>query len=334
MKTQNTITVLGAGSWGTALALHLAHNANLVHLWGHDPAFMQTLARERCNTKFLPGFQLPDNLALHATLSEALAASHTILIAVPSHAFRKTLIKIKPFVTPQTHLCWATKGLDSHKHQLLHEIVAEVLGDLPSGIISGPSFAKEVAAGLPTAITVAANSPLFAKDLQQLFHNKTFRVYTSNDIVGVELGGAMKNVLAIAVGIADGLQFGANARSALITRGLAEMIRLGLALGGRTETLMGLAGVGDLVLTCTDNQSRNRRFGLAVGGGQNIVQAEKTIGQTVEGINTSSAIFHLARQVQVEVPICEQVYRVLHEGISPLAAVNALMNREPREEGI
>lgn len=334
MNNTNAITILGAGSWGTALAIHLARNNKNVFLWGHNPQELTAMQTARCNTRYLPNITLPEKIQIVSDLKTALQKSHDILIVVPSHAFRTTLTTIKPYLNVSSRIAWATKGLDAQQHQLLHEIVNEILGELPLAILSGPTFAKEVARDLPTAITIASHSPTFTKDLTTCFHSKTFRVYTSNDVVGVELGGAMKNVLAIAVGIADGLGFGANARAALITRGLAEMMRLGLTLGAQRDTFMGLAGLGDLVLTCTDDQSRNRRFGLAVGKGNNLQQAEKNIGQVVEGIHTTKEIFYLAKQHHVETPICEQVYRVLYEGITPQAAVTALLSREQREEGV
>lgn len=326
------IAVLGAGSWGTALAIHLARNHQTVNLWGHDVAQMQVLQTARCNQKYLPGINFPEQLHAQIQLADALKNVADILIVVPSHAFRELLQQIKPFITSQTRIVWATKGLDPQKHQLLHELVTEVLGDIPMAILSGPNFAKEIANNLPAATTIATANKVFAKDLVERFHSKTFRVYTSSDVIGVELGSAMKNVLAIAVGIADGMGLGANARAALITRGLAEMMRLGLALGGKSETFMGLSGVGDLVLTCTDNQSRNRRLGVALGSGQSRDVAEKAIGQVVEGIRTAKEIYFLAKNTNIEVPICEQVYGVIYENISPQVAVNNLLSREPKQE--
>lgn len=328
------ITVLGAGSWGTALAIHLARNHSAVRLWGHDAAQLKLLQKQRCNKHYLPDISFPENLTIHTELAQALNDVNDILIAVPSHAFRDVLTQIQPYVSAQTRLVWATKGLDPSHHQLLHEVVAELLGNkLPVAVLSGPTFALEVAHGLPTAVTLATHSTEFAEDLTQRLHSKNFRVYTSPDIIGVELGGAMKNVLAIAVGIADGLQFGANARAALITRGLAEMMRLGVMLGGHRETFMGLGGVGDLVLTCTDNQSRNRRLGLALGSGGTLIEAEQKIGQVVEGVRTAVEIFHLAKQYAADIPICAQVYAVLHENRSAQEAVTLLLSREPRAEG-
>lgn len=334
MQNLSPIAVIGAGSWGTALAIHLAGNHQEVHLWGHNKAEMQTMQQTRCNQRYLSNITLPKNLILHLALEDAVKVAKDILIVVPSHAFRITLNAIKPLLVPDARIVWATKGLDHEQHQLLHEIVKEILEDIPSAILSGPSFAKEVAQHLPTAITIASKDIHFSHDLITRFHNKDFRVYTCQDLIGVQLGGAMKNVLAIAVGMADGLGYGANARAALITRGLTEMARLGLALGGQTETFMGLAGLGDLVLTCTDNQSRNRRFGLALGGGKSRAIAEQEIGQVVEGIRTAEEIYHVAKKAKVETPICDQIYQVLYQNLTPEKAAQNLLAREPKMEQI
>ncbi|MEE8429340.1 MAG: NAD(P)H-dependent glycerol-3-phosphate dehydrogenase, partial [Gammaproteobacteria bacterium] len=232
-------------------------------------------------------------------------------------------------------VAWATKGLELETAMLPHQVAQSVLGESrPLAVISGPTFAREVASGLPTAITVASKNPEFSEKLSGLLHGEQFRAYTSSDMVGVELGGAVKNVLAIAAGICDGLGFGANSRAALVTRGLAELMRLGEAMGGRRETFMGLAGVGDLVLTCTDDQSRNRRLGLALGQGINCQQALQEIGQVVEGVNTAREVVRLAKRFSIDMPITEQVYRVLHEDLTPRDAVRALLTREPKQEAI
>lgn len=327
------IAVLGAGSWGTALANHLAHQGQKVYLWGRDAAQLESLRTTHKNSLYLPQIKLSENIIPEADIAKILNSAMDILIVVPSHAFRPLLNQIKSVKLP-SRLIWATKGLDPTSHQLLHEVVHELLGNIPIAVLSGPNFAKEVAQGLPTAVTIASENKQFASDLVQRFHSKSFRVYTSEDIIGVELGGAMKNVLAIAVGIADGLGFGANARSALITRGLAEMMRLGLTMGAQQDTFIGLSGLGDLILTCTDNQSRNRRFGLALGSGKNAKEAEKEIGQVVEGIRTTLEIHHLATSKQIEAPICEQVYQVLYQGVDPKLAVNNLLSREAKTERI
>lgn len=331
--TESPIAILGAGSWGTALAILLARNQQTVRLWGNDAAELETMQITRCNHHYLPDILLPENLLIQPDLEAALTDAQDILVVVPSHAFRAVLQRIKPYFNSTMRLAWGTKGLDPQSAKLLDTVVNEVFGTpFPTAVISGPSFAREVAMGLPTAVTVASNTQAFAKDLAKRLHNSTFRVYTSADVIGVEVGGAIKNILAIATGISDGLGFGANARSALITRGLAEMIRLGIALGGQLETFMGLAGVGDLILTCTDNQSRNRRFGLALGQGTSIHEAEKTIGQVVEGARNVIEAHKLAQKTQISMPITEQVYRVLYQGIAPAEAVKTLLMREPKVE--
>ena len=327
------IAVLGAGSWGTALAIHLAKNGHSVKLWGHNPKHIERLDTDRENTKYLPGVAFPSLLSSTASLEQALSGAVLILIAVPSHAFRDLILKIKPLLVRNARVAWATKGLELETGHLLHNVIAEILGPLtPSGVLSGPSFALEVAHGQPTAITMASASEAFATDLVALFHSTHFRPYRSQDIIGVQLGGAIKNVLAIAAGLAEGLGFGANARAALITRGLSEMIRLGTALGGRPETLMGLSGVGDLILTCTDNQSRNRRFGLGLGEGKDRQVVIDEIGQEIEGIPTALTIHKLAEEYGIEMPITQQVYRILYENLPPAEAVANLLLREPKAE--
>lgn len=329
----SSIAVLGAGSWGTALAVLLANNGNCVNLWGHNEAAMTAMAQTRCNQRYLPDITLPEKLVPYFDLRIALAGVRDILVVVPSHGFKTTIEMIKPLLAKDARICWATKGLEPNTGRLLETTVSECLGStIPRAVLSGPSFAYEVAKGLPTAITLASTDKQFAADLTQRLHNKTFRVYTSDDLVGVQLGGAIKNVLAIAAGISDGLGFGANARSALITRGLAELVRLGLAMGGRLETFMGLAGMGDLVLTCTDNQSRNRRFGLALGQGKTATEAEIAIGQVVEGAKNAKEVYQLASRLQIEMPITEQIYHILYHHISARNAVTTLLSRVPKAE--
>jgi glycerol-3-phosphate dehydrogenase (NAD(P)+) len=328
-----SISVLGAGSWGTALAIRMAANGNDVCLWGHEPAFMEKLAKERQNRRFLPDVHFPDKVRPESTLSLATSHSRDLLVAVPSHAFREVLTKASPSLTARSRIVWATKGLETGTGKFMHEVLEEVLGlRCPAAVLSGPTFAREVAAGLPTALTVASTNPAFANDLAARLQANVMRIYTSDDVLGVELGGTVKNVLAIAAGIADGLELGANCRAALITRGLAEIIRLGDAMGARRETLMGLSGIGDLLLTCTDNQSRNRRLGLALGKGRPVELAVQEIGQVVEGFNTAREVMQLARRYKVEMPISEQVYRVLYDRLPPAAAVQNLLARESRAE--
>ncbi len=326
-------SVIGAGSWGTALALLLARNGHRVMLWGHDAGHMAVLQQDRSNQRYLPGFAFPDTLTVTANLAEAVNASPILLIVVPSHAFRDLLPKLQAHLPARPKIAWATKGLECRSSKLLHEVVAEILGPAtPAAMLSGPTFAGEVAKDLPTAITVASQDQAFAQEMAGLLHNPHFRAYTTDDVIGVQLGGATKNVLAIAAGVADGLGFAANARAALITRGLAEMMRLGLAMGGRPETLMGLAGVGDLILTCTENQSRNRRFGLGLGKGLTREEVVAQIGQEIEGVVTASVIHNLAKTHGLDMPITEQIYRILNEGLSPREAVQNLLLREQKPE--
>jgi glycerol-3-phosphate dehydrogenase (NAD(P)+) len=330
-----TVAVLGSGSWGTALALLLTRNGHEVRLWGHDPEEIAPLRRERENRRYLPGISWPPSLTVGVDLAEALAGVDLALVAVPSHAYAATLTRLRPRLPETAGFAWATKGLEPGGGRFLHEVTAALLGEhRPVAVISGPSFAREVALGLPTAVTVAARDADHASRVAALLHGSNLRAYTSSDVIGVELGGAIKNVLAIAAGIADGLGFGANARAALITRGLAEMVRLGVAVGGQRETFMGLAGVGDLVLTCTDDQSRNRRFGLAIGRGETATAAFAAIGQVVEGAVTAREALRLAQRHGVEMPITEQVDRVLHHGQNPRRAVEILLARDPKPEAL
>mgnify|MGYP005906109219 CR=1 FL=1 len=334
MKPDVAMTVIGAGSYGTALALTLARNQHPVVLWGHDPQHMARLAAERENAAFLPGIPFPPDLHIEADLAKAVTASRDILVVVPSHVFGEVLQQLRPYLRPDSRLVWATKGLEAETGRLLQDVAREVLGDaIPLAVLSGPTFAKEMAVGMPTAISVSASDPQFSADLQQLFHcGKSFRVYNSPDFIGVQLGGAVKNVIAIGAGMSDGMGFGANARTALITRGLAEMTRLGVALGAEAATFMGMAGLGDLVLTCTDNQSRNRRFGLALGAGKDVDTAMTEIGQVVEGYRNTKEVHLLAAHCGVEMPICEQIFKVLYEGKNPKEAAIALLSRDKKDE--
>ena len=327
------ISVLGAGSWGTALAIQAARNGNKTLLWGHLPEHIANLAKDRQNKRYLAGLNFPDTLEVTDNLQQAAQFSDILLISVPSHVFKETLLKIKPFVGKNVKIAWASKGFNPETGELLHQIVANVFSPAtPAAVLSGPSFAQEVAAGLPTAVTIAATQQAFADQLAQIMHSPRFRTYTTNDIISVQVGGAVKNVLAIAAGIADGLGFGANTRAALVTRGIAEIIRLNAVLGGQQETLMGLAGLGDLILTCTDNQSRNRRLGIALGQGKGREQAIQEIGQEVEGISAAKETFMLAKKHHIDMPITEQTYRVLYEGLAPLNAVQNLLQRDQKSE--
>ncbi len=328
-----SISILGAGSWGTALALLAARNGCDTLLWGHNAKHVALLEQAGQNQRYLPGFLFPDKLRVTDNLQQAINYSSLLLITVPSHAFKNTLLKIKPFLGHNSNVVWATKGFDCESGCLLSDVVTEILGGhVATAVLAGPTFALEVAADLPTAITIASSSENLISQLTQVLHNQRFRTYTSTDMVGVQVGGACKNVLAIAAGIADGLGFGANTRAALITRGLTEIMRIGIKLGGQSDTFMGLAGLGDLILTCTDNQSRNRRFGLALGQGRDRQQAADEIAQEIEGISAAREAYALSHKYQVEMPITEQVYKVLFNGLDPKLAVNNLLARDQKSE--
>lgn len=327
------IAVLGAGSWGTALAMQVARGHNPVCLWGIDTEQLSVMAEQRCNPFYLPDLAFPESLCLNPDLAATLADADILLLAVPSHAMRSFIQSARPHIRADQLVVWATKGLEQGSAKLMHQIIAEELGDVTAtAVVSGPTFALEVAQNLPTAVTVASSSHEIAQQVVDFLHHGNFRAYTSEDVVGVELGGSLKNVLAIAAGIADGLGFGANTRAALITRGLTEIMRLGQAMGAQHETFMGLAGLGDLVLTCTDNQSRNRRMGLKLAEGLSVEQARQEIGQAVEGIKTAKEAWQLGQQHNVELPIIEQTYHVLYEAKSPKAAVEDLLSRDAKPE--
>ncbi len=328
-----SISVLGAGSWGTALAIQAARNGCHTLLWGHNPNHIARLSKDRENFHYLPGLPLPESMVITGSLEQATKFSPIILISVPSHAFKDTLEKIKPFITPKTQIVWATKGFNPDDGALLNQVVEYVFSNtINTAVLSGPTFAKEVAVGLPTALTIATTTPQFSEQITAILHNHCFRTYTNQDIIGVQVGGAVKNALAIAAGIADGLGFGANTRSALITRGLQEIMRLGIKLGGQADTFMGLAGLGDLILTCTDNQSRNRRLGIALGEGRDKKTAIKEIGQEVEGISAAKETYLLSIKHNIEMPIIEQTYKVLYQGLEPRIAVQNLLAREQKAE--
>ena len=294
---------------------------------------LEAMVEKRENVRYLPGVIFPPNLNAVPNLEECLEGAQIILVVVPSHGLRDTLTRIKPLLRPDARVCWATKGFELHSGKLPHQVAGEVLGaERPMAVLSGPTFAKEVGAGLPTAMTVAANNDDFGQALAVSLSSDMFRAYTSDDLVGVEVGGAVKNVLAIAAGMSDGLGFGANTRIALINRGLVELMRLGVALGAHKETFMGLAGMGDLVLTCTDNLSRNRRMGLALASGMTIEEAQEEIQQVVEGVLAAEAVKEVADKLNIEMPICQQVYGILYEGTSPRTAVETLMRRQLKSE--
>ncbi len=327
------IVVLGAGSWGTALAIQFARGGLPTVLWGRAEDNPEELARARENVRYLPGAKFPTSLAIEPDLSRAVAAGEDLVLVVPSSVLRLVLTQIKPMLAPRARIAWASKGFELETGKLPHQVAREVLGpDVPIAVLSGPTFAKEVGMGLPTAIAVASPDEAFALSLAERISSGGFRAYTQPDIVGVEIGGAVKNVLAIATGCSDGLGYGSNSRVFLITRGLAELVRLGVALGAKPETLMGLAGLGDLVLTCTDDQSRNRRFGRALAAGKPVEEAIAEIGQVVEGYHAAKAVHLVAAKHGVDMPICRHVYEVLHMGVPLKQVVETMLQREVTPE--
>lgn len=327
------VAVLGAGSWGTALAIQFARAGHPTRLWSRSAADVVAMRAQRQNARYLPGAKFPEEIEVHDDLAGAVKTAVAIIIAVPSHSLRSMLTRLKPLLARGARLAWATKGFELDTGKLPHQVAYEVLGDrYPVAVLSGPTFAKEVGAGLPTAMTIASPDEDFAHQLAKSLHASNFRAYTSTDIVGVEVGGAVKNVLAVGAGLSDGLGFGANTRIALITRGLSEVVRLGVALGAQTETFMGLAGLGDLVLTCTDNQSRNRRFGLALAAGKNVKDALAEIGQVVEGYTAARAVYSVAVREKIDMPIVHGIYRILYENEPAKDVVKDLMTRPIRAE--
>jgi len=328
-----SLAVIGAGSWGTALAIQFSRAGQPTVLWGRAEDNPEQMAEVRSNQRFLPGCPFPDALKIDGDLQRVISTNTDILICVPSHAFRPVLEQVRPYLDDSKRISWATKGFEQRSGKLPHQVAIEVLGDgYPLAVLSGPTFATEVGAGLPTAITVASPNPVFAGQLAERISNAQCRAYTSDDIVGVEVGGAVKNVLAIAAGMSDGFGYGANTRIALISRGLNEMTRLGVALGAKAETFMGLSGMGDLVLTCTDDQSRNRRMGLALASGRSAEEVAEEIGQVVEGVYAARAVHTVATREGIEMPICEQVYRILYENASAHDVVDKLMSRALKPE--
>ena len=327
------LAVLGAGSWGTALATQAARNGAATTLWGRDGSVIASMRSTRRNARYLPDLPLPDSLDFHADLAHVVGGADLVLVVVPSHAFAGIAGEIAPLLRPGVGVAWATKGFEPGTGRFLHEVAREAFGPaVPLAIVTGPSFAREVTAGLPTAVTAHSDDPAFAQRVADVLHGPSFRVYTGNDMLGAELGGAMKNVLAVATGVADGMQLGLNARAGLITRGLNEMQQLNAVLGGRPETLMGLAGIGDLVLTCTGDLSRNRRLGLALGRGQSVADAVREIGQVVESIQTADEVMRLANRHGLDLPISAHVQRVLHGDITPAEGLRLLMAREQKSE--
>lgn len=331
------LTILGGGSWGTALAVHLSRCGRSVTLWVHDPALADRLGEVRTNVKYLPGHPIPASVRITSHLGEALDDATDILLVVPSHHCRRVLEQCRPFLTSRMSFCSASKGIENDTLLTVSQIIGEVLGaELRGGIavLSGPSFADEVAAGHPTAVVVASADAALAARLQAKVSAGTLRAYTNGDVMGVELGGALKNVIAIGAGAVEGLGHGTNTIAALITRGLAEMSRLGVALGGRAETLAGLAGLGDLVLTCTGKLSRNRALGASLASGLTLKELQAATPMVAEGVRTTLSAFRLASREGVEMPITGQVHSVLYGGRSPADAIRELLGRQLTREDL
>ena len=338
MTPPDKIAVIGAGSWGTALAKLLGDKGFAVNLWAHRPDHVAALLRDRENTTYLPGFPLPDTVCPTADLSQAVSGKAVVVMVVPSHVYREVFTLLVPHLAPNAAIISATKGVENETLLTMNQVMAEVLASLRPdfkgqlGVLAGPSFAKEVAAGIPTAVTVAAPTIEGARFFQDIFHTERFRVYAGTDVIGMELGGALKNIVAIAAGICDGLGYGTNTRAALITRGLAEITRLGVAMGAKPLTFSGLAGMGDLVLTCTGDLSRNRQVGLKLGQGKTLAQILAEMKMVAEGIKTTRSAMALARKIGVEMPILEQVYAMIYEDKPCAEAVQALLGRDSKEE--
>jgi glycerol-3-phosphate dehydrogenase (NAD(P)+) len=324
------ISILGAGAWGTALALALA-SKNQVLLWGRNRQMMQEMQSSRNNLNYLPGFVLPPAIQATADFDAALKGADLVIIASSVSGLRPILQQCLPYQLKQ--VVWLCKGFEEISQLLPHQVVRQVLGDqIMAGALSGPSFAQEVARGLPCALTIASTSPALCQQVVTALHGNAMRVYSSNDVIGVEVGGAVKNILAIATGVADGLGLGLNARAALMTRGLAEISRLSSALGGRNETLMGLTGVGDLILTCTGDLSRNRKVGLGLAQGKSLATIVEELGHVAEGVRCAQAVKTLAQNLNVEMPITEAVAGVLFDGVAAPQMIERLLARDARQE--
>lgn len=325
--------VLGAGAWGTALAIAIARNGHDVMLWGRNATHLAEMQQSRTNERYLPGLTFPQSVLISPDLKAAAELAQHILVSVPSPAFSNILRELKSIIAEGMPISWATKGLTPETGNFLYDTALEIVGEShPLAVISGPSFAAEVAKNLPTAITIGAHNKAFSSALASAMHSPTLRVYTTDDVLGVQLGGTIKNVMAIGAGIADGLGYGANTRAALITRGMSEILRLATRLGAQTETLFGLSGIGDLILTCTDDQSRNRQLGLAIGRGLSVEQAVVEVGKTTEGMYAAREVMVRAQQAGVEMPIVEQVSKILFEGLDSRKAVQELLERDQKAE--
>ncbi|HEY5653411.1 MAG TPA: NAD(P)H-dependent glycerol-3-phosphate dehydrogenase [Pontiella sp.] len=326
------VAVIGDGGWGTALAMVLDRNGHEVTLWGPFQDYLDEIKTFGENKTYLPGVEIPKSLNWTSDHAEAVAGAELVVLVVPSRFYKPVVKAFKPFIAEDTLVVSATKGLDEDTHERMSEVAEEIL-ERPVAVLSGPSHAEEVACGVPCAVAIAASDHAVAERIQQFFVNDAFRVYTLDDVVGVELGGALKNVIAVAAGIGDGMGYGDNSKAALMTRGVAEITRLGVALGARPETFYGLSGIGDLMVTCMSKHSRNRGVGERLGKGESLEDIMASMKMVAEGVWNCQAAKELADELGISVPITEQVNAVVHEGKDPRQAVNDLMSRAPKPEG-
>ena len=329
MSERINVGVIGAGAWGTALATLVAKKVDLVEIWAYEEETVQQINQQQINLSFLPQIRLPANLSATHNMQQVIENHLILIMAFPSHVTRSTLRTIRPFLTKEHTLVIASKGIENDTLALMSEVYQQELDPLPTvSILSGPTFAQEVARGLPTGAVLACSDRNTQQELQEIFHTKEFRVYPSSDLIGVQIGGTMKNVIAIASGIADGMELGLNARSAMICRGLAEMTRLGVYLGGQAETFRGMSGLGDLVLTATGHLSRNYSLGIALGKGQTLAEYQKDKHSVAEGIKSTKSVYQLSEKYQIDLPISRAVYQVLYDGFDVKEALDQLLNRE------
>lgn len=339
MRNKRSIAVIGAGSWGTALAILLARKGHEVRLWVHNPEQTELLIADRENRKYMPRQLFPDSLSPVSKLENALDRAGIVLMVVPSHAFRRVFQEVAPLLQRKASVISAVKGIENETLKTMSQIMVEILQEhdardrnIQVGVLSGPSFAEEVARGVPTAVTLGFHDLAIAKELQKDLSTESFRIYISRDIIGLEVSAALKNIVAIGAGICDGLGYGLNTRAALITRGLAEIQRLGMAMGADPSTFAGLSGLGDLILTCTGSLSRNRTVGLMLGRGKTLDQVKSEMKMVAEGIKTTKSVYDLAQKMQIEMPILEQVYGILYQGNNCPEAVKKLLQRELKQE--
>jgi glycerol-3-phosphate dehydrogenase (NAD(P)+) len=339
MSNTKKIAVVGSGSWGTALAVMLSRNGYNVDLWGHQEKHIGQLNIDRENKKYLPGILFPENLHLVSDLKDAIRSAHIVVMVVPSHAFREIFVQVSPILEDWCRVVSAVKGIENGTLQTMTQVMAQILTsttgkkrEIEFGVLSGPSFAQEVANNVPTAVTIGFKNIATAQEIQKVFVNEYFRVYASSDVIGLEVSASLKNVIAVAAGVCEGLGYGLNTRAALITRGLAEIKRLGIALGAEEATFSGLSGLGDLLLTCTGNLSRNRMVGLKLGEGKQLDQIQKEMSMVAEGIKTTLSAYELAKKMDIEMPILEQIYMILYRNKSCQEAVRDLLQRELKVE--